>query len=159
MSRQGCLLWILGLVFLGAVVAIIIFVNGDSEPPGPDNASTALSPSASTPAAAATPSPSVSATPPAIDCEDATTAFHASGGSTVAQRVCWEPTGRLRAEAGLPADIEPGSAPMRALCTALSDFVAGSGKGWKGFTVYSTHRLSPGKAMLTSSQPGQCGRP
>jgi len=80
-------------------------------------------------------------------------------GSELVQRVCWEPTGQLRAEAGLAADVEPGSAPMRAVCTALSDFVAGSGREFKGFTVYSTHRITPGLAMLTSSQPGQCGPP
>lgn len=131
----------------GAILAIFA-IYGGSEPSVPSNADASVSPSSV---------PSASAQP--VACEDATAAFRASGGSELVQRVCWEPTGQLRAEAGFAVDAEPGSAPMRAVCTALSDFVGGSGKEWKGFTVYSTHRLSPGQAVLTSRQQGQCVRP
>jgi hypothetical protein len=142
----GCLLWMLALLLFFGILVIIIVVYRSAGPPArPNNADATTSPSAS---------PSTAA-----GCEDATAAFRTSGGSELVQRVCWEPTGHLRVESGLAPDAEPGSAGVRTMCTALSDFVTGSGKAWKGFTVYSTHRLSPGRAILTSSQPGQCARP
>lgn len=141
---KGCLPWALALLaFFGIVVSLFfIVINSPGPPPLPGNAEATTSPSA----------------PPAA-CEDVTPAFRAAGGPELVQRVCWEPSGALRAEATASADIEPGSAPMRAVCTALSDFVTGSGKAWNGFTVYSTHRFTPGRAMLISRQPGVCGRP
>jgi hypothetical protein len=149
LTRPGCLVWILSLLLLGGIVVVIFFITDDSGPSEPD------------PAGAGSPSPAASATsaPPAAGCEDVTAAFRETGGPDVVRRVCWEPTGQLRAEADLPADIEPRSAPMRAACTALSEFVAASGRDWKGFTVYSTHRFSPGQAMLASSEAGRCARP
>jgi hypothetical protein len=141
----GCLLWMLALLLLFGIVVFIVYVYRSSGPPAiPSNAGAATSqPSSATPAG----------------CEDATAAFRAAGGSQLVQRVCWEASGHLRAEAGFSVDAEPASPPMRTICTALSDFAAGSGKAWQGFTVYSTHQLSPGRAILTSSQPGQCARP
>ena len=138
---KGCLPGALALLALfGIAVSLFFLVIDDSPSPPP-------------------PPDAPSSGPPAAGCEDATAAFRASGGTDLVQRVCWEPTGSLRAQASPSADVEPGSPPMRAVCSALSAFVTGSGRAWNGFTVYSTHRFTPGRPMLTSSQPGVCGRP
>ena len=102
-------------------------------------------------------------------CADATGAFRTFAGPrpgmspTVLNRVtsvCWEASGRLRADATFVADVNATSAPIAALCKALSDFVADSGRQWKGFTVYSTSQLTPGKEFLVgATEGGACTNP
>jgi len=107
--------------------------------------------------------------PAAADgCAAATDAFHRRydgakgvGGALVGkvERACRRPDGSLRFEADLAADLALAWPPTRVLCTALSDFVASGGRTWNGFTVYSTHRLSPGDVVLIAAEPDRCGRP
>jgi hypothetical protein len=139
LTRPGCLLWILGLLLIFGIFVSIRFLTDD---PTPTND-------------AADPPPGTS-----TECVDATQAFLAAGnGDGPVDRLCWEPSGALRAESGLSIDVEPGSAPMRRVCSVLSDFVAASGRDWHGFTLYSTHQAFSGKVIMTSTEPGQCNRP
>ena len=69
--------------------------------------------------------------------------------------VCWEPTGQLRAETSLAADINATSASMTWLCATLSAFITDTRRAWRGFTVYSTHSATFGKALLTGTRPGR----
>jgi hypothetical protein len=68
--------------------------------------------------------------------------------------VCWEPAGQLRADSSYAADVNATSAPMTWLCATMSAYITHTGRAWQGFTVYSTHRITPGRPMLTGRTPG-----
>jgi hypothetical protein len=149
LKHPGCLAWALALLLVFGVVVTVFVITGDDEPP------TTAGPSA------ASAGPATSA--PAARCEDATAALRdfargQAGGREefVVEAItgaCWDASGELRADLDVPADIEARSAPMRWLCGTLSDFVAGSGRPWEGFTAKSSSRLSPGRTLLVGSEP------
>jgi hypothetical protein len=150
------------LVLLGGLgIFLLGGRSGDDPPPAPNNpgAAPASSGSAGPPASAAAPA----------GCADTTAAFRAFAGprpgmsSEILDRVtsvCWEPTGELRAEATYAADVNATFGQIVTLCRTLSDFIAGSGRPWRGFTAFSTHRLTPGWEFLTATtQGGRCTNP
>jgi hypothetical protein len=157
LSRPGCLAWVLLLLLIAGIVVWIVVVDDDPDPTGQTATGGPVTASASSSAG------------PGGGCVDATADFRtfaasrAGRGAAMAVEtmpsVCFEPGGALRAESVYPVDIEASSEPMRFLCTGLPDFIAGAGREWKGFTVYSVHRLSPGVAILTSTTEGDCANP
>ena len=74
--------------------------------------------------------------------------------------VCWQPSGELRVEARYPADINASSASMRWLCATLAEFAASADRAARGFTVYSTHAATQGRAFLVGNvQDRACTNP
>lgn len=143
-AGRGCLLWLAAVVGLGALTAVIWFALLR----GGDDGDTAVPPGQST-----TPSLATSA----AECTDVTEEFRNSVGPglDVVRTVCWESDGRLRAEIDLAADINAGSAPAQAVCTALTDFITASGRAWLGLTAHSLSPFTPGQPVLAREQPDQ----
>ena len=161
-NKQGCM--IIGVIFVVLLVLLgalgLSYLLGAWSDEG--------TPSARNDAGQGRSTPSPSASPTGAACEDATAAFRTFAGprpgmSAVLERVtsvCWEPGGELRAEAAYAADINATSAPMASLCRALSEFVTGSGRTWRGFTVYSTSQVTAGKPFLAGpTEGGPCTNP
>ncbi len=161
--KPGCLViaavFVLLLVLLGAL-AVSSLLEVWSHEPGP---------TAQTSQNAASDRADGSAAASPTGCDDDTAGFDAfarprAGTQTavldVVTLVCWEPTGQLRAEARLAADINATSAPMTWLCATLSAFITDTGRAWRGFTVYSTHSATLGKPLLTGITAGRtCTNP
>jgi len=163
MKRTGwiavAVVFVVLLVILGAAGLNVLLGPSSDEPAGSGQAASDV------PAGAATPSAAAS-TGGCLDDTGAFRAFAASRPDTqaaVVERVtlvCWEPDGALRAEATYPADVNATSAPMTWLCRTFSGFVADSGRPWRGFTMYSTSPLTPGKPFLTArAAGGACDNP
>lgn len=162
LTSPSCLGWILAaLVFVGGIGSLAYWATS-SEDPSPSGAGTG----------AGTPATSASASAPTgeIGCADVTDQFrqfgrsrNGAGWDLVLNRVdwvCWQPAGELRLDVDIPADVEAASSPMTWLCAAASDFIASSGREWKGFTAYSAADITAGEAFLAGREPGAaCHRP
>jgi hypothetical protein len=150
-------------VLLGALgITLWLTRSGEQRPPAADNP--AAAPGSTPPAASASAGPAAPA-----DCGQTTAEFKTFAGprpgmsAEILDRVtsvCWQPTGELRADATYPADVNATFGQVVTLCRALSDFITGSGRPWRGFTAYSTHQLTPGWEFLTAANPaGPCTNP
>jgi hypothetical protein len=158
-SSKGCMI-IIGVIF--AVFFVLLGVIGIGELLGawdPDQPPAAQS-DGPPPDRSDSPSPSPTGS---AGCADATAAFRTFAGPRPGMSpeildkvtsVCWEPTGELRAEAAYAADVNTTFGPIVTLCRTLSDFVAGSGRTWRGFTVYSSNQITPGKPFLAGATEG-----